>query len=176
MYVVVCALYCPKFWKEKCFFCFTLGGDFHSIILCFNLKGINMENVVRVGVGVYIFNQKNQVLLGLRKSKHGENTWCPPGGHMEFGETNEQAAIREAKEETNLDLNPQNIKLCGLTNDFFPENNRHYITLHFFCHDFKGTPELMEPNKCVQWQWFDVDKLPENLFLSNRNFLRNHSL
>ena len=142
----------------------------------FRLKGKNMENVVRVGVGVYIFNQNKQVLLGLRKSKHGENTWCPPGGHMEFGETNEQAAIREAKEETNLDLNPQDIELCGVTNDFFPENNRHYITLHFFCHDFKGAPELTEPDKCVQWQWFDIDKLPENLFLSNKNFLKNHSL
>ena len=75
-----------------------------------------------------------------------------------------------------LRLNPQNIELCGVTNDFFPENNRHYITLHFFCHDFKGAPELMEPDKCVQWQWFDVDKLPENLFLSNKNFLKNHSL
>lgn len=64
-----------------------------------------MENIIRVGVGVYIFNQKNRVLLGLRKSQHGQGTWCPPSGHMEYGETNEQAALREVKEETGLELN-----------------------------------------------------------------------
>ena len=63
-----------------------------------------MENIVRVGVGIYIFNQEHQVLLGQRKSVHGYGCWCPPGGHLEFGETNEQAAIREVKEETNLDI------------------------------------------------------------------------
>ncbi len=96
-----------------------------------------MENIIRVGVGVYIFNQQNQVLLGLRKSQHGQGTWCPPGGHMEYGETNEQAALREVKEETGLELNPQEVVLQGITNDFYPENGRHYITLHFSAKIFK---------------------------------------
>lgn len=135
-----------------------------------------MEKSVRVGVGVYIFNQNNQVLLGLRKGAHGSGMWCPPGGHMEFGESNEQAVLREAKEETNLDLLPESVVLQGVTNDFYAESGRHYITLHFFCRRFSGEPQLMEPDKCARWQWFDVDRLPENLFLSNRNFLRNHSL
>ena len=36
---------------------------------------------VKVGLGLYILNDRGQVLLGLRKAKHGEGTWCPPGGH-----------------------------------------------------------------------------------------------
>ena len=70
-----------------------------------------MENIVRVGVGIYIFNQEHQVLLGQRKSVHGFGCWCPPGGHLEFGETNEQAAIREVKEETNLDICEDDLSL-----------------------------------------------------------------
>lgn len=135
-----------------------------------------MENIVRVGVGVYIFNEKNQVLLGLRKSKHGQGTWCPPGGHMEYGESNEQAALREVREETGLELKSQSVVLQGVTNDFYQDNGRHYITLHFFCKNYQGEPKVMEPDKCEKWQWFDVHHLPENLLLSNLNFLQNHKL
>lgn len=135
-----------------------------------------MENIIKVGIGVYIFNDKRQVLLGLRKSPHGQGTWCPPGGHLEFGETFEQGAIREAKEETNLDIMPKDLKLSGTTNDFFEETGKHYITIHMSCSNYSGNVELMEPNKCEKWTWFDLDKLPNNLFLSNANFLKIHSL
>lgn len=135
-----------------------------------------MENIIKVGIGVYIFNEKRQVLLGLRKSPHGQGTWCPPGGHLEFGESFEQGAIREAKEETNLDIMPKDLKLSGTTNDFFEETGKHYITIHMSCSNHSGTVELMEPNKCEKWTWFDLDKLPNNLFLSNKNFLKIHKL
>ena len=81
-----------------------------------------MEKQIRVGVGLYIFNVNNQLLLGLRKSEHGKGTWCPPGGHMEYGESNEQAAIREALEETGLKIQKQDVHLQGVTNDFYPES------------------------------------------------------
>jgi 8-oxo-dGTP diphosphatase len=133
-----------------------------------------MEKVVKVGVGLYIFNEKNQVLLGLRKSAHATGTWCPPGGHMEFGETNEQAAVREAKEETGLQIETKDISFAGVTNDFFKESNKHYITLHMSCHKFSGTPRVMEPDKCAEWRWFDMDKLPSPLMLPNENFLKQY--
>ena len=61
---------------------------------------------VKVGLGLYILNDRGQVLLGLRKAKHGEGTWCPPGGHMEYGESFEEGAVREAFEETGIALIP----------------------------------------------------------------------
>lgn len=135
-----------------------------------------MEKTVKVGVGLYILNDRNQVLLGLRKSPHGCGSWCPPGGHMEFGESNAQAAVREAKEETGLDINPDYVTLVGVTNDFFKENNKHYITLNLKTHKFNGFPQVTEPDKCAEWKWFDLDKLPENLFLSTANFFKQHKL
>jgi len=130
-----------------------------------------MENIIKVGVGVYIFNDKKQLLLGLRKSNHAKDTWCPPGGHMEYGETNEQTAIREVKEETGLDISSDDVVLKGTTNDFFKESGKHYITLHLVCKKFSGTPQIMEPDKCAKWQWFDLNNLPDNLMLPVKNFL-----
>ena len=130
-----------------------------------------MEKIVRVGVGLYIFNNKNQLLLGLRKSKHDNGTWCPPGGHMEFGEDIENAAMREAEEETGLKILPQDVFLKGVTNDFYPSEEKHYITLHLFCRKYQGEPAVIEPDKCERWEWFDMDNLPQNLMLSLKNFL-----
>lgn len=135
-----------------------------------------MEKVIKVGVGVYIFNEKHQLLLGLRKSAHANGTWCAPGGHMEYGESNEQAAIRETKEETGLDINPKDVVLKGTTNDFFKESGKHYITLHLLCKNYSGTPKIMEPDKCAEWRWFDLNHLPENLMLSNKNFLEQYKV
>lgn len=135
-----------------------------------------MENTIKVGVGLYIVNEKRQLLLGLRKSAHGCGTWCPPGGHMEFGESNAQAGVREAKEETGLDIVPDSVTLAGVTNDYFKESNKHYITLNLTTTKFSGTPRCMEPDKCAEWKWFDLDNLPKNLFLSTQNFFKEHKL
>lgn len=135
-----------------------------------------MENIIKVGVGLYILNDKHQILLGLRKSPHGYGTWCPPGGHMEFGESNADAAIREAKEETGIDVSPSSVYLGGVTNDYFQETNKHYITLNLVTNRFTGTPKVMEPDKCAEWKWFDLNNLPQNLFLSAANFFKEHKL
>ena len=85
-------------------------------------------------------------------------------------------AKEEVKEETNLDICEDDLSLRGVTNDFYSQTQKHYITLHFFCTKFVGTPQVMEKDKCVCWKWFDVNNLPENLLLSNQNFIKKCSL
>jgi nucleoside triphosphatase len=53
-------------------------------------------------VGVFIFNQQGEVLL--LQSHKWPGFYVVPGGHVELGERLEEAAIREAKEETGLDI------------------------------------------------------------------------
>lgn len=130
-----------------------------------------MEKIIKVGVGVYIFNSNNQLLLGLRKSPHGEGTWCPPGGHLEYEESFEAAAIREVKEETGLDIAQNDVAVIGVTNDFFKESGKHYVTIHLKAKEFNGEVKLCEPDKFAKWQWFDMDNLPENMFLPAAQFL-----
>ncbi|MGD8405837.1 MAG: NUDIX domain-containing protein [Anaerolineales bacterium] len=53
-------------------------------------------------VGIFIFNAKDEVLL--LQSHKWPGAYVVPGGHVELGERLEETAIREAKEETGLDI------------------------------------------------------------------------
>ncbi|MCG7533758.1 NUDIX hydrolase [Pseudoalteromonas sp. OOF1S-7] len=127
-----------------------------------------MQSVVRVGVAVVIKRQ-GKLLLGERIGAHGAHTWATPGGHLEVGESIEQCARREVREETGLELTQ--LTRLEYTNDIFESEGKHYITLFMLGECEKGEPQLLEPNKCVQWRWFSPNALPAPLFLSLRNLL-----
>lgn len=59
--------------------------------------------IPRVGSAVLI-EHNGKFLLGKRNKQTAQNYWVIPGGKVEWGENLEQAAIREIKEETNLDV------------------------------------------------------------------------
>ena len=124
------------------------------------------EKNIRVGVGVWLFNHNGQVLLGKRLSKHGNGTWAPPGGKLEYGETFEQCAARELFEETGVKIPANKIEIFKTTNDFFKETGEHYVTIHCRAWYRDGTNfiEIKEPDKCEKWQWFSTYKLPSPLF------------
>lgn len=133
---------------------------------------MSLTKSVKVGVAVWLFNQRYKLLLGLRKSKHGENTWAVPGGHLEFNETIQQCAVRELQEETGIKLKQEQIRILGITNDIFSEENKHYVTIHCRADITTEIPLVKEKNKCVEWRWFDVGCLPNNLFLPIQNFFK----
>jgi 8-oxo-dGTP diphosphatase len=126
----------------------------------------------KVGVGV-IIKHNNQILLGRRINAHGNNSWAPPGGHLEFFESPEECAQREALEETGLTI--KNVRSILFTNDLYTKENKHYITLFMLADFDSGELALLEPTKCEQWQWFDWQDLPNPLFLSFQNFLKKIS-
>jgi len=126
-----------------------------------------------VGIGVLVV-QNGQLLLGQRIHSHGSGTWCPPGGHLEFGESPADCAARELKEETGLIATE--IVPGPWVNDFFESEDRHYLTVFMFVKSFEGVPEVTEPEKCSCWNWFDFDALPRPLFLSIDHLLQENSL
>lgn len=138
------------------------------------MKITSQQNQVRVGVGCWIFNSNGQILLGKRKSEHGNGTWAPPGGKLEFGETPQQCASRELFEETGIIIPQNKFSILSFTNDIFPQ--QHYITIHCCAKNVIATPIIKEPDKCEQWKWFDLDKLPKPLFLSALNLLKQKIL
>ena len=132
-----------------------------------------MSEQVRVGVAVVIIRD-GKILLGERIGAHGANTWATPGGHLEMGEEIAACAIRETLEETGLKVSE--VSQLGFSNDVFNPLNKHYVTLYVVANGVGGEPEIMEPNKCLCWQWFGLDDLPEPLFLSLENFLKQDKL
>jgi 8-oxo-dGTP diphosphatase len=124
----------------------------------------------KVGVGVLI-RRNGKILLGKRKNAHGEGDWCPPGGHLEYGESFEECAYREVQEETGLFI--QNIHFGVVTNDIFEQEQKHYITIIMIADIVEGEEaQLKEPDKCEKWEWFKWGELPEPLFLSERNLVK----
>lgn len=115
----------------------------------------------RVGVGVLIVKD-NKILLGKRKNSHGASMWGPPGGHLEFGESLEDCGKREVLEETGIKL--LSVHKYAFTNDIFIEEDKHYISIFMISNEFIGELQLLEPNKCEEWKWFDCNALPQNLF------------
>ena len=57
----------------------------------------------RVGSAVVVLKD-GKILLGERNKKNANGYWVLPGGGVEWGETIMEAAVREIKEETNLDI------------------------------------------------------------------------
>lgn len=119
--------------------------------------------VVRVGVGVAILSdeQPNRVLVGRRKGSHGAGTWALPGGHVEMGESVQTTAVREVKEETDLDLDPSSVRLVGFTQDCFDASSKHYVTL-ITCAKLAPTSAPLlnkEPHKCEEWIWSSLEEL-----------------
>ena len=110
-----------------------------------------------------IFNNKKQLLPGLRKSSHGGSTRYPPDDHLKYGESFEAAGVRETRKETEPETDSQRPEITGITNDFFAESGKAGV--------INGRPQVTEPEKCKTRLWFNLSGLPENLFPPMRNFL-----
>ena len=91
---------------------------------------------------------------------------------MDFGETPEDCAVRELFEETGLKVSKNNISFIRYVNEFFPENNKHYVTLNFMVISPEGEPELKEKDKCKGWKWIDPFNLPLNTYFPSADTVR----
>ena len=129
-------------------------------------------NTIGAGCGVMIFNNKNQLLLGLKNTDraladselHEEGTWCMPGGMIEYGESFEEAGAREVKEETGLDVSDLEV-ICVQTDK---NEHAHFISVGMIARNVKGIPQVCEPDVLIRWEWFDLDKLPDNIFTPSK--------
>ncbi len=114
-----------------------------------------------IGVGVLVWRDKH-LLLGKRLIEGGQSCWQFPGGHLEYGESVLDCARREVLEETSLKITK--LRHLGFTDKAFTIGKRQYITLLISSDYASGTAEVLEPDKCELWQWFDYQQLPEPLF------------
>lgn len=118
------------------------------------------NNVVKVGIGLFIIKD-GKVLLGKRKNSHGADEYGGPGGHLEYGETAERAALRELAEECGIKV--KNLRMLCVS-DLLTYLPKHYIDIGFTAEWETGEPAVLEPHKLESWAWYDLDNLPVNLF------------
>ena len=95
---------------------------------------------IRVVALLGLINEKNEVLISLRKNRNDYNDyWEYPGGKVEKGETTDQALVREIKEE--LDLNVSSNCVAPLTFTVTQDGISQKILLLYVCRKWQGVPE-----------------------------------
>jgi 8-oxo-dGTP diphosphatase len=133
---------------------------------------------VGAGFGVIVLNNEGKVLLGKRhddpvkadSALRGEGTWSLPGGKLDWGETFEEGAIRETKEETGLTIfNPKVISVHNCKNE-----HAHFMTVGLLAERYEGEPQVMEPDEMTKWEWFDLDKLPQPGYFPSYEVIENY--
>ena len=130
-----------------------------------------MNQKPQVGIAM-ILTKDGKVLLMKRKGSHGKGTWSTPGGHLEFGETLEECAAREAKEEVGVDV--IDVRFRAVTNDIFEETGKHYITVWMEGKSV-GEPFIAAEREVEEIGWFAWNSLPEPLFLTLENLVKGNS-
>lgn len=130
-----------------------------------------MDQKPQVGTAM-IITRDDKVLLMKRRGPHGKGTWSTPGGHLDFGETLEGCARREAKEEVGLDV--FDVRFRTVTNDVFEEEGRHYITIWMDGRS-TGEPYLASDEEAEEIGWYAWDALPQPLFLPLENLVKMNS-
>ena len=132
------------------------------------------ERHPRVGVGAVVLNDATEVLLLLRRKAPERGCWTIPGGAVEFGETIEDAIIREVQEEIGVRCGIT--KMLGITNHILPGEGTHWVAPAFLVRILSGTPRNMEPDSHTRMEWFPIDSLPSNSTMTTTEALRRLSL
>ncbi len=131
------------------------------------------ERERRPGVGVGVIVRRGDRVLLTRRSHHGAGTWAAPGGYLDHGESLEDCAGRETREETGLEI--AKVAFLAVANDRFPDG-KHNVTVWFVADAPAGEARVAAPDELDEVGWFAWGDLPGDLYDSTRRLLRGETL
>lgn len=116
--------------------------------------------------GAIVINKNNKILL----VHHNAGHWDFPKGHIENGETEEQTAIREVKEETNIDIIINN--KYRYTTNYSPKENVMKEVVYFLAQniDEDKKPQLEEVSEV---KWFTLEEAMNTITYENSKEILN---
>lgn len=117
-----------------------------------------------VGVNFIITNEDGDILLGRRINRFGHGTYGLPGGKLKVGETFEECARREIKEEVGINVKDEDMEVINLASTI---TTKHMLQVGVLIKKYSGVPTNMEPHKCSELKFFSKNNLPE-LFIGNK--------
>ena len=136
------------------------GHRIHVNPACYTAAVGTDANRPLCGVGV-VFVRQGKVFLAQRRGAHGEHTWASAGGHLEFGETLEDCARREAMEELGVVVG--DLRVLCLSNVM--AYDRHYVDVEFLG-DIGGQEPVPAASDGTlgEYGWYPLADPPQPLF------------
>ncbi|HEY4526105.1 MAG TPA: NUDIX domain-containing protein [Candidatus Paceibacterota bacterium] len=126
--------------------------------------------IPKVAINVLVV-KNGKVLMGRKigVGKVGYGTWCFPGGKLDFGESLMEGAKRELLEETGIKVSA--LEFSNIIDEPRASGGTHYLHINFLAKAWEGEPVVTEPDRFEKWEWFDLDSLPEETFVSHKRFI-----
>jgi 8-oxo-dGTP diphosphatase len=122
----------------------------------------NIHPHFKVAVQTFVVNKEGKLLMGLRCDAVDGGNWAVPGGHLDVGDTLEECAMRELREETGLVA--KRAQQFAYIEQPITISNKHYFHFGYIVTDFIDTPVINgEPEDIERWEWFDIHRLPHNI-------------
>lgn len=130
---------------------------------------------------VYVLFIKDGKLLMYRRANTGwqDGKYGVPSGHLEKNETALEAAVREAKEESGLDVKEGDLEFVQASHRHYVpnhsnENDHDYIDLVFLTKNWSGISIITEENKSDDMVWADLDNLPKDTMDYIKEMIENY--
>jgi 8-oxo-dGTP diphosphatase len=119
------------------------------------------EQRFQLKAAVHLFLLRDNELLMLRRFNTGyeDGKYSVVAGHLDGGEEVKTAAIREAREEAGIELDPSALEVVGVMHR---KSNDERVDFFVTARQWSGVIENREPDKCDDLRWFDLDNLPAN--------------
>ena len=146
-------------------------------------KSIGPRLISRIGVYLILLNRKGELAL-LRRSGTGfeDGLLSLISGNVQYGEGIGHAIIREAREECGADIEPGKLSLVHVMHRFKKKDDER-IDFFFYCENWDGSLENLEPNKHSDASFYNALDLPSDIIpyhlqglnLSCRNRFRKAS-
>ncbi len=123
--------------------------------------------------GAIITNEKGEILF--QKRSDAEDVWGLPGGAVEVGESIEETAIRELKEETGLDIKVEH--LIGVYSKYFTKYPNGDVA-QSICYFFKGTiiggVMSIDKNETFDLKFFSKNNIPKLFVQQHEDILNDY--
>lgn len=138
-------------------FFIILGVGLYILYMIMKSKLITSKSKVSEAVDAVIIDDKGNAVMIIRKDPPFKGELALPGGFIEEGEKPEEAVIREAKEETNLDI--QIIQKVGIYDKPERDPRGRVISHAFLCKCISNPSELRGKDDAIDARWFSCEQL-----------------
>lgn len=120
-------------------------------------------NLLHWEVGVFIVNDKNEILLQKRSpnKRFSPNKWAPCAGHVISGETQDSTAIREVEEELGIKLSPGDLRILEEREVLKLESHSRLTRMYYVI--YNGNDFTIQTEELSEVKWFNIDELMKKM-------------